>query len=228
LLSILVPTYNEKENIKPLYEAIKKAIDDFELIFIDDNSPDGTAEVIKEIQAEDDRIKLLERKGKLGLGSAIVDGLNIAQGEYIAMMDADLSHPPSQLPTMLKALHDVDIVIGSRYIEGGRIEGWSLLRHLISRIAIFWCHLFLGVRVKDPISGFALWRRGVVEKVKDELSPKGFKILLEILIKCHGAKIKEVPITFTPRLYGRSKLGLQEIKSFLSSCWELKTRHPYA
>jgi dolichol-phosphate mannosyltransferase len=228
LLSILVPTYNEKENIKPLYEAIKKAIDDFELIFIDDNSPDGTAEVIKEIQAEDDRIKLLERKGKLGLGSAIVDGLNIAQGEYIAMMDADLSHPPSQLPTMLKALHDVDIVIGSRYIEGGRIEGWSLLRHLISRIAIFWCHLFLGVRVKDPISGFALWRRGVVEKVKDELSPKGFKILLEILIKCHGAKIKEVPITFTPRLYGRSKLGFQEIKNFLSSCWELKTRHPYA
>lgn len=222
MLSIIVPTYNERENIAPLYHGIVEVLEEFELIFVDDNSPDGTAEVIKEIQAKDKRVKLLERKAKLGLGSAILEGLKLATGEYIAMMDADLSHPPQELPKMLKALREVDIVVGSRYIEGGKIEGWPLLRHIISRVAILIPRLLLKVKVKDPTSGFALFRREIIEKIKNELSPRGYKLLLEILIKSPKASLKEVPITFKDRAYGSSKLNFKEIIEYIKLCLELR------
>lgn len=222
MLSIIIPTYNERENIEPLYRGITEVLDEFEIIFVDDNSPDGTARVIKEIQAQDRRVKLLEREAKLGLGSAILDGLKLATGEYIAMMDADLSHSPREIPQMLKALEEADIVIGSRYIEGGRIEGWSPIRHLISRVAILISHFLLGIKVKDPTSGFALFRREVIEKIKEDLSPKGYKLLLEIIVKSPGASIKEVPITFKNRAYGKSKLDFKEVIEYLKLCWRLR------
>jgi dolichol-phosphate mannosyltransferase len=222
LLSIIVPTYNERGNIQPLYQAICQALQDFELIFVDDSSPDGTAQIIRELQVKDRRVKLRERGGKLGLGSAILYGLEIATGEYIAMMDADLSHPPRELPKMMQALSEADMVIGSRYIAGGRVEGWPIWRRIMSRMATISARLFLNIGATDPLSGFAMFRRDILEGVRNSLSPQGFKLLLEILVKAGEVRVKEVPIVFTNRTYGTSKLGLREIEDFVRLCFRMK------
>lgn len=226
LISIIVPTYNERENVRPLYERIAQVLEDFELIFVDDGSPDGTAEVVEGLMACDRRVKLRQRGAKLGLGSAVLHGLEIASGEFVVMMDADLSHSPSDIPRMLSAAEAADIVIGSRYIPGGRIEGWSLQRRLLSRAAIGLCRLLLKLRVKDATSGYALFRRAFLEGIKEKLSPRGYKLLLEILVKAPEARICEVPITFTERMYGRSKMDLTEMLRFLQLCLELRKLTP--
>lgn len=223
LLSIVVPTYNERENIQLLYQGIAQAVKDFELIFVDDNSPDGTAQVIREIQGRDSRVRLLQRPAKLGLGSAVLHGSQAASGEWVAMMDADLSHSPAALPSLMAASAGADLVIGSRYIEGGRIQGWPLSRRLASLIAIWVGRLMLRMKVKDPTSGFVLMRRELVEGIRDKLSPRGFKLLLEVLVKADQAKVVEVPITFVNRAYGQSKLSGSEVTDYLKLCWELRS-----
>jgi dolichol-phosphate mannosyltransferase len=222
LPSIIVPTYNEKENVKPLYQGIAQSLDDFELIFVDDNSPDGTAEVIKKLQAEDKRVKLLQREEKLGVSSALLFGSKLAKGGCIVTMDADLSHSPSELPRMLEAIDGADIVIGSRYIKGSKIRGRSSWRHVISRAGTLLARLFFRTKVKDPLSGFAIFRREVIEGVKDSLSPRGYKLLLEILVKMPQAKVKEVPAIFTDRVCGTSKLDFEKMKEFAKLCLELR------
>lgn len=224
-VSIVVPTYNESENVRLLCDGIREALEGlwgYEVIFVDDNSPDGTASVVLQIGSEDQRVKLIERPGKLGLGSAVVDGFRMAQGDYWVMMDADLSHRPDDLPGLLNALSEAGIVVGSRYVAGGGVVNWPLHRRLASRGASALARFLIGISVRDATSGFAAFRKEVVEPILPSLNPKGFKLLLEILAKSRGATVKEVPITFVERQFGRSKLTRGEVLTFVDLCLGLR------
>ena len=223
-VSIVIPTYNERENVRPLYDAVHSSLAGqwrYELIFVDDNSPDGTAEEIRWLPTHDFPVKLLERPAKLGLGSAVVEGFQVAHGDFWVMMDGDLSHRREDLPRMLSALDDADIVIGSRFVEGGRMVDCPLRRVLVGRIASMVGRLAVAARVKDTTSGFATFRRESLQEVLPALNPRGFKLLLEILAQSRTAIVKEVPVTFVDRQYGRSKLSVAEVMTFLALCWRL-------
>ena len=220
-VSIVVPTYNERENVQLLCDGIRSALDgwwSYEVIFVDDNSPDGTAGAVRQLAERDSAIKLLERPGKLGLGSAVVDGFRMARGDYWVMMDADLSHRPQHLPGLLNALSEADIAVGSRYTPGGGVMNWPLHRRMVSRGASATGRLLLGLNVRDTTSGFAAFRREAIETILPSLNPKGFKLLLEILAKAQGPVVKEVPIIFVDRQYGKSKLSGMDVLSFLRLC----------
>lgn len=222
LLSVIVPTYNERENIRPLYQALAAAVPDFELIFVDDASPDGTGAEAEAVAAADPRVKLVHREAKLGLGSAVLRGLEHSQGEMVAMMDADLTHSPADLPRMVVALEQADVAVGSRYVKGGRIVGWPRRRRWMSYGALLLAHRLLALPVRDATSGFAVFRRPALEGIKGKLSPRGFKLLLEVMVRAPLLRVKEVPITFTDRARGRSKMGVGEIMTFLTLLWELR------
>ncbi|MDO8635476.1 MAG: polyprenol monophosphomannose synthase [Dehalococcoidia bacterium] len=221
-LSIIVPTYNERDNVSLQFQHIANAINDFEVIFVDDNSPDGTAQVIKELLSKDARVRLLQRPGKLGLGTAIMDGLKLARGEFVGMMDADHSHDATALPAMMNAFSTSDIIIGSRYVKGGKIVGWPFSRYIVSHVAILIAKILLNPSVKDTTSGFVLYRRQMLEALQGKLSTHGYKLLLEVLVKSPHARVKEIPITFVNRLKGKSKLNRDEIIEFIRLCWQLR------
>lgn len=223
-LSILVPTYQEVENIPCLIEGLMQEFKgvDFEVVVIDDSSPDGTARVVRELARKHENLRLLERPDKMGLGSAVMDGLDKSAGRYILMMDADLSHRPQDARRLLEQVEDADIVVGSRYVPGGACENWPFLRRIASRVATFVVRLLLNVRVKDSTSGLALYRRELLEELRGRLTPRGFKLLLEILVKARGAKAKEVPIIFVDRAQGSSKFGWKEVRDFIRLCWNLR------
>ncbi len=218
VLSIIVPTYNERANLEELLKRIDSALRvygvSYEVIIVDDNSPDGTAEYAEKL-SELYPVKVLKRLGKLGLSSAVLDGLKIAEGEFVAVMGADLQYPPEVLPKMLEKLQNCDVIIASRYVEGGSMSEWSFLRRLISKGATLITRVLLPkVRtVKDPMSGFFIFRRDVVEGVS--MNPRGFKILLEILVRGNVRKICEVPYTFGVRFKGESKLDTSEIVNYM-------------
>jgi dolichol-phosphate mannosyltransferase len=226
-VSIVIPTYNERDNIPPLIEGIRGALEpgwDYEIIIVDDNSPDGTQDIVSEMAAEDPRIKLIRRPSKLGLGSAVAAGFAMAGGDYWVMMDADLSHRPEDLPNLLSALSEADIVVGSRYIPGGGVVNWPLIRLIASRGASALGRLIVGLQVRDLTSGFGAFRRGHMEALLPTLSPKGFKLLLEILAKSGDARVKETPITFVERRYGRSKASAREALVFIRLCFQLRSQ----
>ena len=224
-VSVVIPTYNERDNISPLHAAITQALGDawqYELIFVDDNSPDGTAEAIEKLATEDTRVRLLQRPGKLGLGSAVTAGFSSAQGAYWVMMDADLSHQPRYLPALLDALQTADIAVGSRYVEGGGVEAWPVLRRLASRVASQIGRWVVGIPTRDLTSGFAAFRRQALQPLLPYLDPRGFKLLLEVLAKSKGARVTEVPIRFVDRIYGQSKFSSGEVLTYLRLCWRLR------
>lgn len=223
-ISIVVPTYNERENIETLLLAFSKTLEgyDYEIIIVDDNSPDGTARIVQEYAAEVDRIKLLVRSGKLGLGSAILDGFKMAKGNYFLMVDADLSHRPEDIKRLIDNRKGADIVIGSRYIKGGKIIGWPMKRRIISRSAVGLAKTLFNLKVKDPVSGFALYKKEIFERQSSKLDPIGYKLLLEILVKSQELTVTEIPITFLERKNGQSKLNLDEIINFIKLCWRLR------
>ena len=226
LISVVIPTYNEKENIEPLAERISHALDgrNYEIILVDDNSPDGTAELASRI-SQQYHLRLITREGKRGLASAIVDGIAEARGDIIAVMDADLQHPPESLNQMVKEIDNgAELVVASRYTSGGSVEGWGLSRKTISRGATFLAHLFLPQTrgVKDPMSGFFIFRRETING--KELRPVGYKILLEILVLGDYREAVEVPYTFQLRSRGKSKLGLRQETDYLRHIFELMKR----
>jgi dolichol-phosphate mannosyltransferase len=232
-VSIVVPTYNEQENVALLCEGIGHALEgkwSYEVIIVDDNSPDGTAGVVRRLAQADPRIQLVQRPGKMGLGSAIRDGFRQARGNYWVMMDADLSHPPRYLPALLHTLFRADIAVGSRYMRGGAVENWPRLRRLASRTANLYGRLVVGLSTKDVTSGFAAFQRGSMESLLPGLSPKGFKLLLEILAKSKDTRIEEVPFRFVDRKHGRSKFSFGEVLLYLRLCWRLRRerKHPSA
>lgn len=223
-LSIIVPTYNEAENLERLVNGIFTSLKDvdFELIIVDDNSPDGTGKIADELASKKKNMKVIHRPRKLGLGTAILDGVAISAGEIIGVIDADLQHPPEILKAMLdKAEEGADIVVASRYVNGGGVEGWSLVRRTISRGALWLSHLFLPQtkNVKDTLSGCFLFKKDVIEGATIDV--KEFKLLIEILVKGKYGKVVEVPYTFRARAAGKSKLGTRQIFSYVKQLLRL-------
>ncbi len=223
-ISIVAPTYNESGNIRNLLQSVSKILEgyDYEIIIVDDNSPDGTAGIVRKIVAESNRIRLVVRSGKLGLGSAILEGFSIAKGNYLLMIDADLSHRPEDIKRLVDNRKGADIIIGSRYIKGGKIVGWPVKRKIISKVAILFVKILFNLSVKDPVSGFVLYKKETFEHLDGKLKPIGYKLLLEVLAKSPGLTITEIPITFIDRKAGKSKMGLDEILKFIKLCWSLK------
>ena len=204
MLSVIIPTYNEARNIKELKERLLFAYHDMEIIIVDDNSPDGTAQLAQKIGG----LKVLVRPQKGGLSSAVLEGFKLARGDVLCVMDADLSHPPEAIPQMHAIIRSgkADLVIGSRLIEGGGSVSWPWYRRLASFAARIAARPLTSV--KDLTSGFFMLKREVIESVK--LNPIGFKICLEILTKGNYKNAVEFPITFTDRGRGRSKMGARE------------------
>jgi dolichol-phosphate mannosyltransferase len=228
-LSVIVPTFNERENIGPLIERVEEALRDvrFELIVVDDGSPDGTAEAAVKVGGRYGNVRVLRRPGKLGLSSAVMDGASLAKADVLAVLDADLQHPPELLPAMLaKVREGYDLVVASRLVEGGGVEGWSLWRRLVSKAAGALAKLALprARALRDVMSGYFMLKREVLEGV--ELKPRGFKVLLELIVKGRWSRAVEVPYVFKPRLKGRSKLGVGEVASYLRQLLELSGYRP--
>lgn len=221
-VSLIIPTYNEKENLAPLVSKIFKSTEgknfDLELIIVDDNSPDGTAQLAEEL-GKKYNIKVLLRKDKRGLSSAVLDGFNISDADIIGVMDADLSHPAEKIPELVLPLiqKKAQIAIGSRYVSEGKIEGWNSTRKLYSKGATLLAKPL--TKVKDPMSGFFFLDKNVINKT--ELNPKGFKILLEILVKGNYTNVIEIPITFQDRIAGKSKLDSRQMYNYIAHLAQL-------
>lgn len=225
-LSIVTPTFNESPNIVPLISSLRGALGqmDYEILVVDDNSPDLTWSVAEGLSSVDPRIRVLRRMQNPGLGAAVIDGFRAAKGEVVACIDADLQHDPSILPQMLDDLSKGStVVVGSRYVAGGGTQHWNWLRKLESFIATKVAQLVLGVKLKDPMSGyFMLWRKDFCA-VQNELNGNGFKILLEILARLRPSAVKEVPYTFGPRSAGQSKLSSRVVLEYLKQVCRLFT-----
>ena len=228
-LSIIIPTYNERDNIYELFTRIKRTLHNralFEIIIVDDNSPDGTAEYAEEVGRKLSlNIKVVKRPRKMGLLSAVIDGLKVASGKYVAVMDADLQHPPELLSKLLIALRNgAELVIASRYIRGGGVKEWSFVRKTISKGAIMLAHILLPKArdIKDPVSGYFAFKKLCINpEIFSESHPPGFKILLYILYRGNFNNIKEIPYTFEPRARGKSKLSSKEIIDYLKLLLQL-------
>ena len=229
-LSIVVPTYNERDRLGDLVKAIFAAYAaeslDGELVIVDDNSPDGTGALADEL-AQTYRVKVIHRAGKLGLGTAVIEGFAGASAPIVGVIDADLSHPPQMLPRMLAVMRkeNADMVIGSRYIKGGGTHNWGTGRLLMSRAA---CVMARGLTpVQDATSGFFLIRRDLAGGVK--ISAGGFKICLELLVRSRPATVVEVPYVFEGRTAGESKMNMREALGYLDQLKDLRRflrQHP--
>ena len=218
MLSIIVPTFHEAENIQPLVRRIRAALAstlDYEIIFVDDNSQDGTVAQIEGLSREGVPVRVIVRDTERGLSSAVLRGFREARGDLLLCMDADLSHPPESIPLLVETIiqQQADLVVGSRYITGGSIpKGWGIYRWLNSHVALGLARPLTSIR--DSTAGFFLLPRRIFEQGRD-IHPLGYKILLEISVKCPCRKVVEVPIQFADRQFGRSKLNFREQLLFL-------------
>jgi dolichol-phosphate mannosyltransferase len=220
ILSVVVPTFNERDNVGKLYRKLDAALTGiaWEVVFVDDNSPDGTWDVVRAIARQDSRVRCIRRVGRRGLSGACIEGIMASSAPYAAVMDADLQHDETQLPKMLSLLQgaDAELVVGSRYIEGGSADSFDRSRAGASQLATEVAKRVLGVAIKDPMSGFFMIRRDRFEELAPKLSTQGFKILLDIVATAHGKlKTVEVPYTFGSRVHGESKLDSMVALDFL-------------
>jgi dolichol-phosphate mannosyltransferase len=221
-LSVVIPTYNEAENIGRMISEIEKVFQDYgingEIIVVDDGSPDGTANVVKKYLEKFDNIRVLERKEKSGLGYAYKAGFKAVSGKVVMEMDADFSHDPSDIPRILREFDNAfDVVIGSRYVDGGGIIGWGFFRRVVSLVANRLVNILLRLGVKDNTSGFRAYRIEALEAILPYVRCNSYDFQVEMLqrAKEHGLRLKEIPIVFRERAYGKSKLGRKELSSFL-------------
>ncbi|HKW79242.1 MAG TPA: polyprenol monophosphomannose synthase [Candidatus Limnocylindria bacterium] len=208
-----MPTYNEAGSLPHLVDRLAKALAgrEWELVVVDDGSPDGTADLADRL-GRDHPIRVVRRAGKLGLASAVVAGFAASRGDVLAVMDADLSHPPEVVPDLMRALSDgADLAVGSRYVAGGGTKDWPLRRRVVSRVACLMGQVLVPVR--DSTSGFFALRRRVIDGVK--LNPIGFKIGFEVMARGRYERAVEVPYVFRDRELGRSKFGQREIGQYL-------------
>jgi dolichol-phosphate mannosyltransferase len=228
-VSIIIPTYNESQNILKILKSIGDILPKnilAEAIVVDDNSPDGTGKIVENYIRDFKRvtsytIDVIHRTAKKGLSSAILNGIQDAKGDTIVVMDSDFSHPPQIIPRMLDTLrkYRCDIVVASRYVKGGKISGWPLKRKLMSKLATVIAKKGLGISTADPMSGFFAFKRPIIKGLKFDAI--GFKMLLEILVKTKGATIKEIPYTFTDRKFGSSKVSLSTAIDYVKSVCRL-------
>lgn len=227
---IIIPTYNEKENIGKLIEEIRKLNRDFHVLIIDDNSPDGTGRIANGLAGKHSEVSVIHRRGKLGLGTAYITGFKYAlENNYdlIFTMDADFSHQPKYLIGLLEKTKEYDLVIGSRYIKDGRIQNWSLHRLILSRGANIYVRMVTRLPIFDSTGGFNCYRREVLEKIDmDTIISDGYAFQIEMKYKLwkKGFSLKEVPITFIDRTRGTSKISKRIIFQAFFLVWKLRKR----
>jgi len=228
-VSIVIPTYNESENIQGILHMIKEHLPKnttVEAIVVDDNSPDGTGKIAEDYfksLKEKTRytISVINRKTKEGLSSAILKGVEQAKGKIVIVMDSDFSHPPQLIPKLVDVLKQskTDIVVASRYLNGGAIQGWSLKRKILSKIGTVIAKKGLGIKQSDPMSGFFAFNKDIIKGINFDAI--GYKLLLEMIVKVKDVSIKEIPYTFLDRQNGKSKLGIKTILEFTHAVWNL-------
>jgi dolichol-phosphate mannosyltransferase len=210
---VIVPTFNERENIARLIENVLGQDPRLDILVVDDGSPDGTADIVDGIIAVNSRVNILRRPRKMGLGTAYVAGFRWAlerKYDFVFEMDADFSHDPKDLARLLAATNDADLAIGSRYIDGGGVDGWGLLRRIVSRGGCWYAEHVLGVPVRDLTGGFKCYRRQVLEAIDlDTVRSQGYAFQVELTYRAvrHGFRVKEVPIVFRDREVGTSKMS---------------------
>jgi len=216
-ITIIIPTYNEKENlpilVNAIFEVFKQASLKGEIVIVDDNSPDGTGEIADKLSLQNNMIKVIHRNGKFGLSTAVIEGFKHAEGSIIGVMDADLSHPPHVIPELVIPIlkGESELVIASRYLGKEGIEKWSFIRKITSLGATMLARPL--TKVSDPMSGFFFFRKDIIDGI--DLSPLGYKIMLEIIVKARYNTIKEVAFTFRERYKGKSKLGWKEYLNYV-------------
>ncbi len=222
---VCLPTYNEAKSLSVAIESVLRVLPGVSILVIDDNSPDGTGEIAEGIAGENTGISVLHRPRKEGLGLAYLDGFNAVlerpDVRYIIQMDADLSHPPKYLADMIRSAGQADLVIGSRYVQGGGTENWNFTRRFISKFGSLYSRLCLGLPIRDLTGGFKLWKRSLLEKVlENPISASGyvFQVEMTYIASCMGARIVEVPIVFVEREMGKSKMSP---KIALEAFWRL-------
>jgi dolichol-phosphate mannosyltransferase len=226
---IIIPTYNERENIGLLIPEIKRVVPEAHILVVDDGSPDGTSQYVKELSGPEQNVFVLDRRKKEGLGKAYVAGFRWALAksyEYIFEMDADFSHDPKYLPDFLAAIRDSDLVIGSRYKSGVNVVNWPMARLLLSYFANIYARIVTGLPVKDCTGGFKCFRRGVLEKLDlESIASSGYSFQIEVSYYAwkKGFRIVEIPIVFTDRKRGSSKMSTKIIReALLIVLWKLR------
>ncbi len=220
-LGVIIPTFNEAQNVRPLLNRLALALSDYhwEAIFVDDNSPDGTADIVREIGQRNVRVRVVQRIGRRGLSSAVVEGMLATSAPLLAVVDGDLQHDETALPEMIRALkkQGADIAVGTRYAEGGSVGDWSRLRHLGSQAATWLGQKLLGLNLSDPMSGFFVVRRETLMAAMPRLSGVGFKILLDIVASLPTPpRVAEVPYVFRTRHAGESKADTMIAAEYLT------------
>jgi len=230
LLSVVIPTFNESSNVPIVVERVAAALagTDWEIIFVDDDSPDSTSTVARDLGELDGRVRCIRRVGRRGLAGACIEGALSSQARYVAVMDADLQHDERLLPRMLELLgrDQADLVVASRYIAGGETTGLSSSRRSISRAATRWAQKLMGITVQDPMSGFFMARRELLDAIAPELSNEGFKLLFDILVASRRDQLKtvELPYAFLPRQHGASKFDARIAMEFFALVMSRMTR----
>lgn len=225
---VVVPTYNERDNVERLVCQVLAQDQDIHILVVDDNSPDGTGALVDKLAADNSRIHVLHRSGKLGLGSAYRDGFRVALekgADYIVEMDADFSHDPATLPQFFEKMGDYDLVIGSRYLNGVSVVNWPLRRLMLSYCASVYTRLVTGLKISDCTSGFKCFRRDVIEAIDlSRIKSDGYSFQIEMNYRCveRGFRVGEIPIIFIDRHSGSSKMSKKIVREAVVMVWKLK------
>jgi dolichol-phosphate mannosyltransferase len=228
---VIVPTYNELENIPRIIPEVLSQDESIHILIVDDGSPDGTGAYVTEEMKKNDRIHLLEREKKMGLGTAYLAGFKYAlqnNYDFIFEMDADFSHDPNELKNFLIAINDNDLVLGSRYINGVRVLNWPMARLLLSFFASVYTRIITGMPIKDATGGFKCFRKNVLEAIDlDKVRSNGYSFQIEMTFKAYskGFKIKEIPIVFIDRVKGKSKMSKKIVREAVTMVWKLRLQH---
>ena len=219
---IIIPTYNEADNVSAIIDEVLKQDNNLEVLIVDDNSPDGTSEIVEKKQIKNKKIHLLKRAGKMGLGSAYVAGFKYAlqqDFDYIFEMDADFSHDPAVIPDMLEEIKDNDLIIGSRYLGGINVVNWPMRRLMLSFFAAHYVRFITKMPINDPTGGFKCFRRKVLETIDLDKIEMNFRTWRKKF------KIKEIPIVFTDRRSGQSKMSKKIVREAVFVVWKLQFLH---
>ncbi len=225
---VIIPTYNEIENIEQLISVIHEKMSTLSILVVDDGSPDGTGRLVAKLKENNPRIHLIEREGKLGLGTAYIAGFKYAISKgfrFVFEMDADFSHNPKYLPALLAGAVSNDLAIGSRYVEGGGVEDWGTIRRLVSKGGSLYSRIILGVPYRDLTGGFKCFKVSALEKIDlDSVHSEGYSFQIEMTYKLHknGAKIVEIPIIFSDRLGGVSKMSWTIFAEAILRVWQMR------
>lgn len=227
---VIIPTFNELDNVRKLIPFLLDNYKDLDILIVDDNSPDGTAGYVKEMSTQNNRVRIIERPRKMGLGTAYVAGFNymLQNGyDYAFQMDADFSHDPKEIANFLEAIKEYDLVIGSRYINGVNVINWPMQRLLLSYFANKYTQLVTGIPVHDATGGFKCFRRKVLEAIDlSKIKSNGYSFQIEMNFKAWkaGFRIKEIPIIFIDRVMGNSKMSKKIVREAILMVWKLRFR----